>query len=73
MLIGSRYDHSYPYVVAETLLGDNRDGFQFLSCSGAVTQQVIEHQVDLITPDQDLILVSAGRKTTELLHNIPFS
>jgi hypothetical protein len=58
----SRYDHSYPYLL-------NRDGwlgdasartFQFLSCSGALTKDVLENQIPRIDDNQEIILLSAG-------------
>lgn len=58
----SRYDNSYPYLLNKGLGDLNTQGgkFQFLSCSGAQTQEVIETQVDKMDADQDVILISSG-------------
>jgi hypothetical protein len=61
-ILVSRYNHSYPNIVAGMLLGeDKKDKFQFRSCSGAVTQEIIVHQVDTVAVDQDMIMFSAGK------------
>lgn len=58
----SRYDHAYPSIVnGDERLGDpaNRN-FQFQSCSGAVTTDVIGKQIPNIDNAQQVILLSAG-------------
>jgi len=67
---GSRYDQSYPYKVARRLLGTKKmkDNFQFLSCSGAVAQEVIDNQVKEVKNGKDLIMVSAGLSIWWSLH-----
>jgi hypothetical protein len=58
----SRYDHSYPYL----LNNDDRLGnpasrkFQFLSCSGAVIDDVLNKQIPNLEDNQQVILLSAG-------------
>lgn len=58
----SRYDHAYPYLINnDPTLGDpsNRT-FQFLSCSGAVTKDVLETQIPNLSSNQQAILLSIG-------------
>ncbi|XMA20860.1 hypothetical protein WAI453_013651 [Rhynchosporium graminicola] len=65
----SRYDHAYPNLINnDPRLGDpaNRK-FQFQSCSGAVIADVINTQIPLINPNQQVILLSAGGNDIGLL------
>ncbi|QIW96307.1 hypothetical protein AMS68_001825 [Peltaster fructicola] len=66
----SRYDHSYPYLLSQDLrLGDlAKRNFQFLSCSGAVSKDVIEKQLPRLEGNQDVILLSAGGNDVELVN-----
>lgn len=58
-----RYDHSYPWILNEDpRLGDPAGrNFQFASCSGAVTQDVIDKQIPELDGGQQVILLSAGK------------
>jgi hypothetical protein len=58
----SRYDNSYPYLIhTDERLGDqSARTFQFVSCSGAVTEDVIKKQIPSIDNNQQVILISAG-------------
>lgn len=58
----SRYDHAYPYLVNnDSALGDpSTRTFQFLSCSGALTKDILEKQIPRLNSDQQAILLSAG-------------
>lgn len=58
-----RYDHSYPWLIhQDPRLGDEEDRtFQFESCSGALSQDVIDKQIPELDSDQQIILLSAGR------------
>ncbi|KAM0691538.1 hypothetical protein Q7P36_007737, partial [Cladosporium allicinum] len=64
----SRYDHSYPYLLNQDgWLGDaSARTFQFVSCSGAVTKDVLETQIPRIDGNQEIILLSAGGNDVEL-------
>lgn len=62
--IGSRYDHSYPYLVNWAINGNNTDNFDFHSCSGAVVQEIIDEQVHRIRGERDAIMISGGTSTT---------
>lgn len=57
-----RYDHSYPWLIhQDPRLGDEEDrDFQFESCSGALTQDVIDDQIPELNSGQQIIMVSAG-------------
>ncbi|KAK1994046.1 hypothetical protein LX36DRAFT_585117 [Colletotrichum falcatum] len=59
----SRYDQSYPsFVDADARLGNRETRhFQFKSCSGATSSEVIEHQIPSLDGNQDVILLSAGQ------------
>jgi hypothetical protein len=59
----SRYDQSYPYLVYtdERLGGDSPPNWQFLSCSGAVAQDVLDKQIPDLNPGQQAIMLSIGR------------
>lgn len=59
----SRYDHAYPYLVnTDPRLGDpSKRTFQFLSCSGAVTKDVLEKQIPDLKANQQAILLSIGK------------
>jgi len=59
----SRYDHSYPYIINnDDRLGDpGKRNFQFKSCSGAVTKDVLEKQIPSIDGGQQVILLSIGK------------
>ncbi|KAK2029623.1 hypothetical protein LX32DRAFT_588194 [Colletotrichum zoysiae] len=59
----SRYDQSYPsFVDADARLGNRATrNFQFKSCSGATSSEVIEHQIPSLDGNQDVILLSAGQ------------
>ncbi|UKZ74641.1 hypothetical protein TrVFT333_002311 [Trichoderma virens FT-333] len=63
-----RYDHSYPWILNEDpRLGDPAGrNFQFASCSGAVTQDVIDKQIPELDGGQQVILLSAGGNDLEL-------
>ncbi|KAK3940427.1 SGNH hydrolase-type esterase domain-containing protein [Diplogelasinospora grovesii] len=63
----SRYDHSYPYLVyGDPRFGDGYPNFQFLSCSGAVTVDVLEHQIPNLNGNQDAIMLSISGNDVEL-------
>ncbi|KAF4436965.1 integrin alpha n-terminal [Fusarium austroafricanum] len=57
-----RYNQAYPYLVNQ----DSRIGnpsertFQFLSCSGAVTKDVLDKQIPKLDDNQDAITLSIG-------------
>ncbi|WDK20854.1 kinetoplastid membrane protein 11 [Colletotrichum graminicola] len=57
----SRYDQSYPsFVDGDVRLGNRATrNFQFKSCSGATSSEVIEHQIPKLNGNQDVILLSA--------------
>jgi len=58
----SRYDHAYPYLINnDPSLGNpaSRD-FQFLSCSGALADDVLQKQIPQLKQNQDVILLSIG-------------
>jgi len=58
----SRYDHSYPYLVySDPRFGDGYPNFQFLSCSGAVTEDVLNTQIPTLNSNQDAIMLSIGK------------
>ncbi|KAL2859377.1 SGNH hydrolase-type esterase domain-containing protein [Aspergillus pseudodeflectus] len=65
---GVRYDHAYPYLIhQDERLGDpGTRNFQFKSCSGAVTKDVLETQIPAIDNDQQVILLSIGGNDLEL-------
>jgi hypothetical protein len=58
----SRYDHAHPYLIHH----DDRIGdpaartFQFKSCSGALTADVLGEQIPAIDAGQEVILLSIG-------------
>lgn len=56
----SRYDHSYPYLIYNDPRFLLPPTFQFLSCSGAVTQDVLDDQIPALSSNQDAILLSIG-------------
>lgn len=58
----SRYDNSYPYLLNQDLGDLNKRGgkFQFLSCSGAQTKEVVDTQLQKMDGGQDVILISSG-------------
>ncbi len=58
----SRYSMSYPNILNnDPRLGDpKRREFEFRSCSGAVTREVIDNQVSELASDQQVILLSTG-------------
>lgn len=62
----SRYDHSYPYLInTDERLGDPaKRKFQFKSCSGAVTKDVLEKQIPSIDSGQQAILLSIGKSAS---------
>ncbi|KAH1912574.1 hypothetical protein KXW47_007499 [Aspergillus fumigatus] len=64
----SRYDHSYPYLINnDPRLGDPAARtFQFVSCSGAVTADVLDKQIPKISGNQQVILLSIGGNDAEL-------
>ncbi|KAF2150904.1 hypothetical protein K461DRAFT_270289 [Myriangium duriaei CBS 260.36] len=66
----SRYDQAYPYLIHhDERLGDpNNRNFQFRSCSGAITTDVVEKQIPTIDANQQAILVSAGGNDAELVN-----
>lgn len=58
----SRYDNAYPYLVnTHPSLGNPKDRkFQFVSCSGARVNDVLERQIRQLDFGQDAILLSIG-------------
>ncbi|KAL1864953.1 hypothetical protein VTK73DRAFT_5582 [Phialemonium thermophilum] len=63
-----RYDHSYPSLVSQDpAFGDTPPDFQYLSCSGAVTEDVLEKQLPKLEPNQQAILLSIGGNDAELV------
>jgi hypothetical protein len=58
----SRYSHSYPYLLNMGIGDLNERGgkFQFLSCSGAKTKEIIDTQVPRLDDGQNAILISSG-------------
>ncbi|KAB5550778.1 SGNH hydrolase-type esterase domain-containing protein, partial [Coniochaeta sp. 2T2.1] len=66
----SRYDHAYPYLVNnDPSLGDpSKRTFQFLSCSGALSKDVLEKQIPRLSSDQQAILLSVGGNDVELVN-----
>lgn len=59
----SRYNESYPYLVSiDPRFGDTLPKFQFLSCSGAVTKDVLEIQIPAMNSNQNAIMLSIGTK-----------
>ena len=65
----SRYDHAYPYLVNnDPRLGDpTKRTFQFLSCSGAVTSDVLEKQIPALNANQQVIMLSIGTIHPEMI------
>jgi hypothetical protein len=61
----SRYDHAYPYLIHhDSRLGDPTiRTFQFKSCSGALTADVVNDQIPKIDSNQQIILLSAGKRS----------
>lgn len=60
----SRYAGAYPNLVnMDDRLGgsDTKRDFQFKSCSGAVSSDVLEKQIPEISDDQQAILLSVGK------------
>lgn len=52
---------SYPYLVSvDPRFGDTPPNFQFLSCSGAVTKDVLETQIPAMNANQNAIMLSVG-------------
>ncbi|KAK2761656.1 hypothetical protein FQN54_001484 [Arachnomyces sp. PD_36] len=64
----SRYDQAYPYLINnDERLGDpSTRNFQFKSCSGALTQDVLDEQIPAIDSEQQAILLSVGGNDVEL-------
>ncbi|KAJ5475502.1 hypothetical protein N7539_007789 [Penicillium diatomitis] len=64
----SRYDNAYPNLIHnDGRLGDPASRtFQFKSCSGALTADVINNQIPQISGNQQVILLSAGGNDAEL-------
>ncbi|KAJ6025713.1 hypothetical protein N7444_013392 [Penicillium canescens] len=58
--LGSCYDNSYPYLTDERLGDQAARTFWFESCSGAVTDDVLNDQIPNINGNQQVILLSAG-------------
>lgn len=57
----SRYKESYPYLVSiDPRFGDTAPNFQFLSCSGAVTKDLLDIQIPAMNANQNAILLSTG-------------
>lgn len=56
----SRYDNAYPsFVHNDPRLGDPKNRkFQFLSCSGAVTDDVLQKQIPDLDQGQQAIMLS---------------
>jgi hypothetical protein len=59
----SRYDHAYPNLVhQDEQLGDpTARKFQFKSCSGALTTEVLSDQIPALDANQQVILLSIGK------------
>lgn len=58
----SRYNNSYPYLVSQDArFGDTAPNFQFLSCSGAVTTDVLDTQIPNMNSGQNAIMLSIGK------------
>ncbi|KAJ6023025.1 hypothetical protein N7499_008343 [Penicillium canescens] len=64
--LGSCYDNSYPYLTDERLGDQAARTFWFESCSGAVTDDVLNDQIPNINGNQQVILLSAGGNDAEL-------
>jgi hypothetical protein len=64
----SRYDNSYPYLIhTDERLGDEAArNFQFESCSGAVTSDVLKKQIPALNANQQVILISAGNTIAQV-------
>lgn len=57
----SRYSSSYPNILHTSLLGeDSNRTHQFLSCSGATTQEILQKQIPALSTNLDLLTISAG-------------
>ncbi|OAR01499.1 hypothetical protein LLEC1_05006 [Akanthomyces lecanii] len=58
-----RYDSAYPSLLnTDDRLGDSsKRKFQFESCSGAVTKDILDKQIPRIDSNQQVILLSAGK------------
>ncbi|VUC37277.1 unnamed protein product [Clonostachys rosea] len=63
-----RYDQFYPWLINQNprLGASETRSFQFESCSGAVTQDVIDKQIPVSDSNQQVILFSAGGNDVEL-------
>ncbi|EEP82612.1 predicted protein [Uncinocarpus reesii 1704] len=66
----SRYDHAYPYLINnDPRLGDLKNRkFQFKSCSGAKSDDVLKKQIPSIDSGQQAILLSVGGNDVELVN-----
>ncbi|PGH17920.1 hypothetical protein AJ79_00819 [Helicocarpus griseus UAMH5409] len=64
----SRYDQAYPNLINnDARLGDpGARKFQFKSCSGATTEDVLEKQIPSLDKDQQAIILSIGGNDVEL-------
>ncbi|KAL9621816.1 MAG: hypothetical protein Q9160_003789 [Pyrenula sp. 1 TL-2023] len=58
----SRYNHSYPALINnDARMGQNSNQkFQFLSCSGALSTDVLKKQVPSLDSGLDAVMISAG-------------
>ena len=58
----SRYAGAYPYYVyKDPRFGDNYPDFQFLSCSGAKIDDVLNDQIPDLESGQQAIMLSVGK------------
>ena len=56
-------------VNGDSRLGDpQKRKFQFLSCSGALLDDVVKKQISSVENDQDVMMISAGGNDAELVH-----
>ncbi|KAM0542975.1 hypothetical protein ACHAPJ_012532 [Fusarium lateritium] len=63
----SRYAGAYPYYVyKDPRFGDNYPDFQFLSCSGAKIDDVLNDQIPDLESGQQAIMLSVGGNDAEL-------
>nr|UMZ45336.1 hypothetical protein [Paramyrothecium sp.] len=66
----SRYNHAYPYLLhTDSRFGDEKSRkFQFRSCSGDTTKEVLDTQIPALDSDQQLILLSVGGNDVQLVN-----
>ena len=63
---------AYPKILSQHPLLGNPD-FQFLSCSGAKTKDVLEKQISKLNNNQDVILLSIGEFSLKVQESLPKS